>query len=111
MRLLVLVAAGTLLLSGCGTPESGPSFQLSGAFTADRTQEDLDEFDAIVRPYSDDIAIMESFPEQFAIRGIEGGCEQLRATLDAKDYIATVGACTPESEPGDDADDPTSSTA
>jgi hypothetical protein len=96
MRFL-LAAVAALLLSGCGSPDESATFQLSGSFTADRTQEDLDEFHAIVEPYSDDVAIMESFPEQFSIRGIVGGCEQLRATLDSKQYIASVGACRAES--------------
>lgn len=113
MRLPALAAAATVLalaLAGCGTPAAGPSFMLSGAFTADRTQQDLDEFQAIVRPYSDEApTIMESFPEQFVIHGIEGGCEQLRVTLDSKDYIASVGTCTEERPSDGNGDEVTSS--
>lgn len=82
-------------LSGCGSVDSGPRFHLTGAFTAERTQEDLDEFHGIVDDYSDDVLILESFPEQFDIRDIVGGCEQLRSTLQAKDYIASLGTCQP----------------
>lgn len=93
---LALFAAATLLLAGCASAGEGPSFRLSGAFTADRTQADLDDFHATVAPYSDDVALLESFPEQFVVHGIVGGCEQLRATLQAKDYVASVSACAAE---------------
>lgn len=106
---ITLVVAIAVLAAGCASPSDSPSFQLMGSFTADRTQGDLDEFHGLVAPYSDDVAIMESFPEQFAIRGIVGGCEQLRATLTSKDYIATLGSCTIESDPGDGGDEPVSS--
>ncbi len=96
MRLAALAVVLGVLLAGCGTPAAGPSFRLSGTFTQDRTQADLDEFNGIAARYSDDVAILESFPEQFAIRGIVGGCDQLRATLQAKDYVASVGACQKE---------------
>lgn len=108
MRLLVATAL-FVLAAGCATPDGGGSFRLSGSFTSDRTEADLADFQAVVRPYSDDVAIMESFPEQFAINGIVGRCEQLRATLEAKPYIANVGACTVEREAGDDGDEATSS--
>lgn len=86
-----------LALAGCGTPAAdGPTFRLGGAFTEQRTDADLQDFQRTVRPYSDDVLLMESFPEQFSIRGIVGGCEQLRSQLDAKPYIATVGQCSPE---------------
>ena len=98
-----------VLLSGCGSPGTGPTFRLSGAFTADRTQADLDEFEGIVRPYSDDVAYLESFPEQFVIAGIQGGCDQLRSTLQAKDYVASVGTCQVEGKASGDPDEATSS--
>ena len=111
MRVVLAPAlvAALVAAAGCASPDESESFQLSGSFTADRTQEDLDEFDAIVAPYSDDVAILESFPEQFSIRGIVGGCEQLRSTLDAKEYIASVSACRVESDAGAGGDEETSS--
>ena len=95
MRVAVLAMAA-LVLAGCASAGEGPSFRLSGAFTADRTQADLDDFRATVAPYSDDVALLESFPEQFVVHGIVGGCEQLRATLQGKDYVASVSACAAE---------------
>ena len=109
MRRLAILAALAILLSGCASVGSGPTFRLSGSFTAERTQADLDEFHAIVRPYSDDVAILESFPEQFVIRSITGGCDQLRATLQSKDYIASVGTCQRDEPASGDPDAATSS--
>ena len=82
-----------LLLSGCLSSAPTP-FDLSGSFTADRTQADLDEFHALVDPYADDVHIMESFPEQFAIDGKDvRRCDELLGLLKAKPYIAQVGPC------------------
>lgn len=106
---VALAGAVFVVLAGCASPDESETFRLSGSFTGDRTQEDLDEFEAIVEPYSHDVAILESFPEQFSIRGIVGGCEQLRSTLDSKDYIASVSACRVESGAGEGGDGTTSS--
>ena len=105
----LLLAALLIVLPGCANPDESETFQLSGSFTQDRTQEDLADFNAVVEPYSDDVAIMESFPEQFSIRGIVGGCEQLRSTLDAKTYIAAVGTCRVQTSAGNDGNEATSS--
>jgi hypothetical protein len=91
MRAFALAAL--LLLPGCLEASPTP-FGLSGSFTADRTQEDLEEFQALVAPYATDVRILESFPEQFAIDGRDlGDCAELAALLEAKDYVAQVGAC------------------
>lgn len=100
----VLVA----FLAGCASPDSGPTFALSGSFTAEFDSADRADFNAVVAPYSDDVLFLESFPEQFSIRGIEGGCEQLRATLSGKDYVATVSTCRQETA---DAGDPGGATS
>jgi hypothetical protein len=86
---LVLLSAGCL--SAAPTP-----FRLSGAFTAERTEADLQEFQALVEPYADDVRILESFPEQFAIDGRDRDrCDELAALLRAKPYVAHVGDCLP----------------
>lgn len=105
---LPLVVLG-LLAAGCATPDAGPTFALGGSFTSAFDSADRADFNAVVAPYSDDVAFLESFPEQFSIRGITGGCEQLRATLQSKDYVASVGTCRSESDPGGDPDRATSS--
>lgn len=99
-----------LLLAGCAAPDDETTFALSGSFTAEFDSADRADFQATVAPYADDVLFLESFPEQFSVRGIAGGCEQLRATLDAKDYVATVSTCRAESDATGDPDEPTSST-
>jgi hypothetical protein len=89
----VFTALLGVLASGCAATEPTP-FRLSGAFTAERTEADLQEFHALVGPYADDVRILESFPEQFAIDGRESDrCDELAALLRAKAYIATVSDC------------------
>jgi hypothetical protein len=91
MRTLPFVAL--LLLSGCLSSAPTP-FRLAGAFTAERTEADLQEFHALVEPYAADVRILESFPEQFGIDGHDlERCDELAALLVAKDYIASVGDC------------------
>lgn len=94
MRALLLLTT-TILLAGCAS--EGDSYRLSGAFTAERTNADMQEFNDLVDDYSDDVAIMESFPEQFAINHMHHGCEELRAKLLEKSYIASVSECILES--------------
>lgn len=97
MRALALAVLLLAPLAGCSSSSEGPTFMLSGSFTAQFGSADRADFAATVKPYSDDVAYLESFPEQFMVHGIVGGCEQLRATLQGKDYVASVGACAVES--------------
>lgn len=103
-----LLLAGSV--AGCSSASEGPRFQLAGWFTADFDETDRTEFNAIVRPYSKDVTFMESSPEQFMVRGIVGGCEQLRAELDAKPYVGFIGACVAQGQASatDDGDEATS---
>ena len=96
MRIFVLTTT-LLALALAGCTDEGDSYRLGGAFTADFTQADRDEFARITAEYSDDVAIMESFPEQFAVHHMHHGCEELRAKLLEKSYIASVSACMLES--------------
>lgn len=96
------------LLGGCASGGADPTFMLSGSFTEQFNGSDRSDFAATVEPYSEDVAYLESFPEQFVIHGIVGGCEQLRASLQAKPYVHSVGACIVESG-ATDGDEATSS--
>lgn len=92
---VVALAIVALFLSGCNGDAAYE--RLGGAFTAQRTAADLDDFQATVRPYSDDVAIRESFPEQFIIHGLDANdCIELSELLRAKPYIATLGPCESE---------------
>lgn len=92
-------------LAGC-TAE--PTYAVGGAFTSERTEADMQDFDASASQYSDDIAILESFPEQFRVGSLsQADCEALREELLQKDYLGRVGDCTEETEAG--GDQPTSS--
>jgi hypothetical protein len=82
---------------------------LSGSFAPGSTGADVADFTNTVKPYSDDAQLAESDPPQFFIHGIVGGCEQLRAELQGKAYIANVGTCLVEHDSGADGDEPVSS--
>lgn len=101
--LLMLVVAG---LAGCA---QDPTYWLGGAFSSERTEADLQDFDATAGRYSDDIAILESFPEQFSVGSLsKDDCGALRAELLQKDYLQRVGDCTEVADPAD-GNQPTSS--
>lgn len=94
----VLVAAllAALLLAGCTGPnapiENQPTV-LSGAFTADRTESDLDDFGATLARHDVDCPLMESFPEQFSCRMPLARCQDLRADLVEKEYLGHLSGC------------------
>ena len=86
-----------VLASGC---YSEPSvYEISGTFKASRTDADLADFHATVKPYSNDVAIMESFPEQFRIHGLGASCPDLARILAAKPYLASSSACVASQPP------------
>lgn len=91
-----VAALSVLLVIGlAGCAGDAVSFQVGGSFRQDRADSDLDDLRATAAPYSDDVLVMESFPEQFNVRGLdEHGCNELRALLQAKAYLQHVGACT-----------------
>lgn len=83
-----------LLLAGCLDAPSGGPHRLGGSFTAEATQAQVDEARALAEAEGGDMAVMESFPLQFGVTGLSGeACGRLRAALDAKPYVASVGAC------------------
>ena len=90
LLLVLLVVAA----SGCMSGPEGAAYQLSGAFTAQRTQADIEEFHEIVAPFSSDVRIMESFPEQFVVAGMsKTGCDDARSQLVGKPYIGSLSQC------------------
>ncbi|HWQ27845.1 MAG TPA: hypothetical protein VNN12_02350 [Dehalococcoidia bacterium] len=96
MRFPALAAFGLLaaaLLSGCG--ERAPAFDVTVAFNEQYTEGDIQETDAILRSYDDDIDVLiqESFPPvaRTVIRSsLENFCEDLRSKLEVKPYVERV---------------------
>ena len=85
-----------LLLAGCIGPQA--TVNLGGAFTEAATQDDLTAFGDEMREFGRgvDVAILESFPPQFSVRGLpEDKCDDARALAQAKAYVARVGECQP----------------
>lgn len=98
-----------LLFAGClGAPAE--EWVLGGAFTAERTQADVDALCDVARAHGVDCLLMESYPEQFSFRfRTEGACEDARADAAAVPHVV-VRACvrvTPTADP----DAPASATA
>ena len=93
---------------GRGQPEGRGAGEgdhhLLGAFNASRTDADLEDFHQTVSNVTDDYAIMESFPEQFAIHDLSRAeCGSLRDNLSEKPYLTRLSEC--QHEDDDDADD------
>lgn len=66
--------------------------QLSGAFKEEASQADLAEAQRLSKAEGGDMAILESFPMQFSVKGLDAGaCARLREALAAEPYVARVG--------------------
>lgn len=87
----LLLAACMLPLAGCA--EEVPEARLAGAFTEGRTAEDMAEVRDILAPY--DVAIMESFPEQFSVTLPMEVCQERRDLLEDKPYLRSLSPCRP----------------
>lgn len=95
------------LVAGCLSPDEARGFQVSGSFTGQATQAQMDELGDYARARGGDLLLMESFPVRFRATGLdEASCEEARAYADGRAYVAEVGACGPEPEPTDDPEQP-----
>jgi hypothetical protein len=96
MRVLPVVALGLVavaLLGSCG--ERAPAYDVTIAFNQQYTEAALQEVDAILRAYDDDIDVLvqESFPPvaRTVIHSkVENFCDELRAQLEVKPYVERV---------------------
>lgn len=89
--LLLAIAA-----SGCLGPEK-EGHRLTGAFTSEASAAEVEAFQReLFDAYEAEVLIMESFPMQFQVLGLpEARCEEARALVAAKPYVARVSACLP----------------
>lgn len=98
MRWIAAVLLLAPAFAGCTTDTT---YRLDGAFTEERTQDDIDEAQRLVEEHGGTMALQESFPEQFIASGLgQSACEDLKAVLDPKPYLQFVGTCQAESVGG-----------
>ncbi len=83
-----------LALAGCLSTGDEAEFGITGSFTSDRDNADIDTLSDWVRARGGEVAIMESFPEQFHASGLtKADCEDLAVQLDAWDFIQSRSDC------------------
>lgn len=92
--LLVAVA----LLPGCATPEpdgsSDQTYQVSGTFTENATQAQMDELGNHTRDRGGEIFYLESYPVQFRASNLtQEACSEVRSFAEDRTYVSDVGAC------------------
>lgn len=96
----VALALLALALAGCAGEET--PYGVTGSFTEDRSDEDIEEVRELARSHGGEIVILESFPEQFQVRAMSlEECEAFREEVEQRPYIDTVEACA-EAEAGAD---------
>lgn len=87
-----------VLVPGCAVPEpdgaEDGNYQVSGTFTEEATQEEMQALGNHTRAQGGEIAYLESFPVQFRASNLtEPACEDVRAFAADQTYVAEVGAC------------------
>lgn len=89
---LVLV----LFLAGCTSTGDEADRSLSGTFTEETDQADLEDLERRLEPYGASLAVLESFPMQYRIAPLSPeDCEEVRALLGGLTYVRDVGTCQP----------------
>lgn len=82
------------MLAAC-VEEDRQMYRWSGTFAEDRSQLDIEAFVQEASRHGE-VAILESFPEQFVITRLDaGGCQFLQPFIETRDYIAQHSGCTP----------------
>jgi hypothetical protein len=90
----LLLSSLILLLAGCAETPGGVEYRVGGSFTEDATQADVEDLQRRLAAWGADAAIMESYPLQYQIGGLDGpSCDEVRAMLANRPYIASVGRC------------------
>lgn len=115
MRALAILAP-LALLAGCmelEAPAPGVTDErewvLSGTFTRERTQDDLDHWCDVARAFGNECVLMESYPEQYRLTfASEAECRDARERLRERPNIVP-GVCTGAPDPSPSPETPTSS--
>jgi hypothetical protein len=100
---VVLVTALAISLVQRSNADETARYEVTVQFNTSVTQDDLDEADALLRAYDDDLEflIMESFPPVGrAVMAAEASdfCQTVEAELEAKSYVDGA-SCRPWQEP------------
>lgn len=100
LAVVLLGLSPVVAAQGAGEPsqsagsDAADGFTLTGAFSPDRTDDNLTAFEDLAEEFSDDVAILESFPEQFRVGNLtRPDCIDLRAALASEPYIARLAEC------------------
>lgn len=84
MKWMVFLLA-SLLFAGCADPVD---YEIRGSFTSDRTDPDIQELVLKVESLGGEVAIMESFPEQFvATFDNEDACDNFHNFVHLRAYV------------------------
>lgn len=97
-----------LLAAGCAGPAQDSALSgdalLAGGLTAAATPSDLADMERLVAEKGGRTLLMQSHPMQFQVQGLDAGaCEEVRAALRGKPYVASVGGCQPAAGAGEPA--------
>lgn len=95
---LAVLLVAVALVPGCATPEpdgsDGASYQVSGTFTENATQAQMEELGNHTRDRGGEIFYLESFPVQFRATNLtEQACGEVRSFAEDRAYVSDVGAC------------------
>lgn len=91
-RVLGVLVLGMLVV-GC-VDDPSPSYEVSGTFTENATQEQMNELGQQVEQEGGHFAQLESFPVQFrATQLTASGCDEIVSFVEGAEYVAEHGAC------------------
>lgn len=96
--LCIVLVAGLTLLSGCHgeDPEhrSELQYRISGTFTDDAEQGQIDELRGEIERHDATLIVMESSPMQYRVQTVSASdCEELRQILSESPIVADVSDC------------------
>lgn len=96
----VILALLALSLAGCAGEET--PYGVTGQFTEDRSDQDIEEMRQLAEEHGGELVVLESSPEQFQARDMSlEECEAFRSEVEQKSYVDRVEGCT-EAEAGAD---------